>query len=103
MKASVTMGLVNAAEVLYKPRRQLAKQCVLYKAFSTSLLQHGGSHHRSVLAIAGQMPYAMTSNGKYIAEETACMLQNGGGERCEECAAAWPLQPPYSCKALTHT
>ena len=46
------------------------------------------------LPIAGQMPYAMTSNGKYTAEETASMLQNAGAERYEECAAAWPLQSP---------
>ncbi len=105
--------LVNAAEVLYKPRCQLANRCLLCIPFSTSVLQHGGSFHSNGLAIAGQMHYAMTSNGKYSTEEAACMLQNAAGDRyeecaaagmlqnaagdrCEECAAAWPLQYHYS-------
>ena len=71
MKASLTLTLVNAPEVFCKPRCQLvcclffwqlAKQCLLSTPCSTSGLQHEGSHHSDIFAIAGQMPYAMTSN-----------------------------------------
>ena len=96
MKALVTIVLVNSAEVLYKPRCRLTNQCLLYKPFSTSNLQHEGSLHSDIFAIAGQMPCAMTSNGKFITEEAAGMLQNAAGDRYEECADAWPLQHPCS-------
>ncbi len=93
MKALVTVVLVNAAEVLYKPRCWLAKQCLLFMPCSTSVLQHEGSSHSDALAVDGQMPHAIPAT---VSSSAACMLQNAGAERCEECAAAWPLQGPYS-------
>ncbi len=101
----MTMAVVNAAEVSYKPTCQLAKQCLLCIPFSTSapVLQYEGSSHSDTLAIAGQMPYAITSRGKFITGEAAGMLQNAAGDRYEECAAAGtnaagvlPLQHPCS-------
>ena len=59
MKALVTVVLVNAAEVLYKPRCWLAKQCLLFMPCSTSVLQHEGSSHSDALAVDGHMPHAI--------------------------------------------